>query len=101
VSNIHTVRELIELLQTTADPEDLVILSSDEEGNSYSPFNGFDLVMYFNGSYSSHKPEAGWPDPIMSRPATPEQLARGEIPEESEVGRPEDGYVPAIVLYPS
>lgn len=41
----HTVADLIEALQQE-DPARLVVLSSDAEGNRYSPLAGFDLGLY-------------------------------------------------------
>lgn len=40
-----TVRELIELL-STLEPERVVILSSDREGNSYSPLDAYSEDYY-------------------------------------------------------
>jgi len=42
---VITVKELIELLQKE-DPERLVILSKDAEGNSYSPLTNFVQTAY-------------------------------------------------------
>ena len=40
-----TVKELIEFLQSV-DPDRIVVLSSDEEGNSYSHLSGWDADQY-------------------------------------------------------
>ena len=53
------VKELIEILKT-CDPELKVVLSSDGEGNSYSPVDGYnDKYYYF--------PESAWSGEVLSK----------------------------------
>lgn len=80
------VRDLIVLLQT-CDPDDLVVLSKDGEGNSFSPLSTTLLDM-FDGD-----------DGILLRELTPELEANGE--DADGVGSLEEGHVYCITLWPN
>lgn len=80
------VRDLIVLLQA-CDPDDLVVLSKDGEGNSFSPLSRTSLDM-FDGD-----------DGILLRELTPELEADGE--DEYGVGSLEEGDVHCITLWPN
>ena len=81
------VKELKEILNK-ADDNDLVVLASDAEGNSYSPLYNTQLCSY--SLESSSEIEVGL------RELTPELIKEGY----SEDDLIEDG-VNAIVLYPT
>lgn len=81
-----TVAGLIELLKTQ-DPNRLVILSSDGDGNSYSPLDGCSTVAY--------RADTTWSGETGLETLTKEDIARG-FTEEDLI---EDG-VPALILHP-
>jgi hypothetical protein len=62
---VTTVRELIEEL-SALQPDDLVVLAKDPEGNGYSPFSGADPCVYVPEStwsgylWDDEEPEPGW-----------------------------------------
>ena len=81
-----TVRELIEHLQKH-DPDDIVIMSSDPEGNGYLPFYSMAPMIY----------STKWGD-VYERELTEEMKSRGYT-EEDDLYHGEDG-VNALVLWP-
>ena len=81
------VKELKEILNN-ADDNDLVVLSRDGEGNSYSPLYDTQLCTYAD--------EESWEGQIGLRELTPELIKEGYTEEDLL----EDG-VNAIVLYPT
>lgn len=85
-----TVRELIELL-SKCNPDDIVILSKDAEGNGFSPLSNIQEEMY--------TPDTTYSGEISLRALTPELAERGFT--EDEVGNPEDGAVNCVTLYPT
>jgi len=78
------VYELIDLLKNF-DPNALVIMQRDSEGNGYAPLNGAED----NGSWDKTEREYGYTT------LTPELEASGYSQEDCVDGEP------AIVLYPS
>lgn len=80
------IRDLIVLLQA-CDPDDLVVLSKDGEGNSFSPLSETSLDL-FDGD-----------EGILLRELTPELEAEGE--DEDGVGSLEEGHVRCITLWPN
>lgn len=82
-----TVKELKEILNN-ADDTDLVILSRDGEGNSYSPLCDTQLCTYSE--------EESWEGQLGLRELTPELIKEGYTEEDML----ENG-TNAIVLYPT
>jgi len=82
-----TVAQLIEQLKQ-CDPHRVVILSSDSEGNKYSP-----LCDTETGAYV---PETNWNGEMRLEELTAEAIKAGYTEEDVA----EDG-VPALVLYPT
>lgn len=80
------VKELIEILQQE-DPERLVILSKDAEGNNYSPLA--------DCSTSAYEAECTWSGYIGLEELTPELIKEGYTEEDVL----EDGK-PCLVLWP-
>jgi hypothetical protein len=78
-----TVEELIKLLQTF-DPNSLVIMQRDPEGNGYSPLAGAED----NGAWDSDEGEYGYAQ------LTPKLKQSGYSTVDCVQG------VPAVVLYP-
>ena len=88
------VHELIELLQQ-ADPNDLVVLSRDEEGNGYNELIDVSLNQHaFVGGYG-HTSSASWGGYIGYR--TGVELPPGGYTEEDRA--PADA-MPCAVLWP-
>jgi hypothetical protein len=95
------VRELIEEL-SQLDPEMLVVLSSDGEGNSYSPVSGMsgDGLMY--EAESTWSGEVHDPEEWAQENAFAEEYddgEGGERDEEDDVDYACPG-VPCVVIYP-
>ncbi len=82
-----TVKELIEKLKTV-DQNRLVILSSDSEGNHYSPLAGGDTTAY--------TALCTWAGEIGLEELTSEAIESGFTQEDVA----EEDSVPALVLYP-
>lgn len=80
-----TVRELIEQL-SSVEPDRIVVMSKDAEGNGYSP-----LADWWGGSY---KAETTWYGEAGLESLTPEMEAKGY--GDGDVVR----GVPAIILQP-
>ena len=80
------VKELKEILNN-ADDNDLVVLSHDEEGNSYSPLYSTELCSYDLNNSGENE--------VGIRELTPELIEEGYTEDDLI----EDG-VNAIVLYP-
>ena len=79
------VRELIELLQQV-DPERVVVLSRDSEGNGYAVLSAVETMAFLpDGSYGE----------VYLEELTPELEAQGYSEEDVR----EDGE-PALVLWP-
>ena len=85
-----TVKQLIEALQT-CNPDDLVVLARDAEGNSFSPV---DRVL----GDDMYEPESSWSGCIKLRELTPELEKQGY--SEDDVGDPEEGAVNCVTLWP-
>lgn len=84
------VSDLITELQT-CNPDAIVVMSADEEGNSYSPLSAFsDIYNYI--------PESTWSGGISIRELTPELEEEGYT--EDDVLEDEDS-VPCVVLWPT
>ncbi len=79
------VKELIEILQKE-NPNDLVILQKDGEGNGFSPCAG-----YWTGSYKS---DTSWSGEVGLRSLTDHDRNQGYSEEDVVDGQP------SIVLYP-
>lgn len=82
-----TVRELIDSL-LLEDPDRLVVLSRDSEGNGYSP-----LSTYHTGAYAA---ENSWSGEVGLEKLTPSDVEDGHGPEDVV----EDGE-PCLVLVPT
>jgi hypothetical protein len=78
------VKTLMGLLET-CDPEALVVMASDGEGNSYSP-----LADFTDGHYVADTTYSGW---FMS--------GKEEYEEEEEYEKDLADSVPAVLLYPT
>lgn len=85
-----TVRELIELL-SKCNPDDIVILSKDAEGNGFSPLSNIEEEMY--------TPDTSYSGEISLRALTPELEERGFT--EDEVGNSKNGAINCVTLYPT
>lgn len=81
-----TVKQLIKLLMKEKNQNRIVVLSSDEEGNSFS-----ELVVVETGAYDADNNEIG------IEKLTPELEKTGFTPEDVMSGRGQ----PALILYPS
>ena len=79
------VSELISLL-SMSDPEYLVVLAIDEEGNGYNTLEQITTAVYHKRTKE-----------IGLRELTPELTASGFGPEDALTGK---NVVPAIVLWP-
>lgn len=82
------VRELIFRLQQ-CDPDDLVVLSADAEGNTYSPLEDASTQMYVA--------ESTWRGDIFERTLTPKMEAEG-YSEDDLTDDP--SAVPCVTLWP-
>lgn len=86
-----TVKQLIGQLQE-CDPDDVVILSKDEEGNGFSP-----LAELGDGVYV---PDSTWSGEVHLRELTPELIEQGYTDEDVRtVG--EDGAMKCVTLWPT
>lgn len=85
--NMFQVKDLIEMLKKE-DPEAVVILSGDSEGNILSPYDGDPFI----GEY---RPDTMAFGEVGYKKLTPELIEQGYTEEDLI----EDGY-PCIVLYP-
>lgn len=85
-----TVRELIELL-SKCNPDDIVIIGKDAEGNGFSPLANIEEEMYT--PYTTYSGE------ISLRSLTPELEERGFT--EDEVGNSKNGAINCVTLYPT
>ena len=85
------VRELIEALNE-CDPEALVVLSSDGEGNRFSPVDGYD-------DRQVYIPETTWSGSTKFAELTPE-LEKAGYDEEDCVDEDETDAVPCVILWP-
>ena len=88
------VRDLIDLL-STLDQEAEVILSSDAEGNSYSPLASYDTGVY--------APNSTWSGDFYSTNdvVDEDEDADDEDDEDDEDCGPPDNAIPAVVLWPT
>ncbi len=82
-----TVKDLIDELRTVKDKSRIVVMSSDAEGNSYSPLSSVYTAAY--AAYSTHGGEVGIEE------LTDEYEDRGYCEEDIIDG------VPALVLGPT
>lgn len=83
------VSELKKLLEQCSD-DDIVVLSRDSEGNSFSPLAGCSQEVYV--------PESSWYGEIYIRELTPELKQRGFCEDDLYTG--ENGRN-ALVLWPT
>lgn len=83
-----TVRELIEVLQAM-DPERLVVLQKDAEGNCYSPIEGADD----NAAYAAEPP---WFGEVGKQVLTRKDRDAGFGKEDLAP----KGATPCVILYP-
>ena len=81
------VSKLIELLQKE-DPDRLVILQKDSEGNGYSSLSGVDTGAYV--------PDSTWSGEVHLEKLTPEREKAGYT--EEDVAPP--GFKKAVILFP-
>lgn len=84
-----TVRELIAELRKVKDKDRIVVLQRDPEGNGYGPLDGTDD----NAMWWEEEGEIG------KQKLTKADKADGFC--EDDVLEPDDGIVPALVLWPS
>lgn len=82
------VYELIELLKV-CDPNDLVVLSKDSEGNGFSPLVDVDTS-------SAYTPETTWYGDVALRELTSELAEDGY--DEEDVAGPD--AIPCVILSP-
>lgn len=82
-----TVKELIERLQKE-DPNRIVVMSSDSEGNSHSPLAGF-----WTGKYLA---ETTWSGEVGMEKLTEKDRERGYTDEDVMTGGE-----PAVILSPT
>ena len=80
------VSDLIQLLQKE-DPNRLVVISKDSEGNSYSPLSDMHIASY--------KADSTWSGECGLEKLTDELESRGYTEEDVLDGEP------ALILYPS
>lgn len=83
------VKELIEALQT-CNPNDLVVLAKDAEGNDFSP-----VVEISEGMYG---PDSTWSGQVKLRELMPELEEEGYTDE--DVGDPDEGAVNCVTIWP-
>jgi hypothetical protein len=83
-----TVQELMNRL-TKCDPNDLVVMARDSEGNGYSPLGGIDTS-------SAYESETTWCGYIRLRELTHELIDAGY----SEEDVASSDAQPCVVLYP-
>ena len=83
------VKELINMLQKE-DPEAVIIMSSDGEGNNYSPLSDLGDIDYV--------PDGTCRGDIYMRELTKEDIEQGFT--EEDLGPDDPERVKAIVLYP-
>ena len=83
------VKELIKMLKKE-DPESIIIMSKDSEGNRYSPFSDFTIADYI--------PYNTWSGDIYMRKLTKEDIERGYT--EEDLGPDDPERVKALVFYP-
>lgn len=81
-----TIGELIDAL-SKEDPNRLVVMSKDAEGNSHSP-----LWSFWTGAYVA---ESTWSGDVGLEELTPEDMARGYTEEDVIDG------IPCVVLCPT
>ena len=87
-----TVKELLEELKDV--PEDtLVVMSRDAEGNGHSPLSDVGDSMYLA--------ESTWSGEVKMRADALTDEMRKAGYSEDDCGTEEDGYIPAIVLWPT
>jgi hypothetical protein len=85
------VSELIAELQQ-CDPESLVVMSKDSEGNNFSPLAEID-------GDSMYLADSTWSGDVHLRELTPELEEQGY--SDDDVRTEEDGAVRCIVLWPT
>ena len=85
------VRDLIDLL-STLDQEAEVVLSSDAEGNSYSPFSCCSKGVY--------APDSTWSGDFYSTNDTVDEDEDADDEDDGDCGPP-DNAIPAVVLWPT
>lgn len=83
------VKELIEKLKNV-DPERIIVMSKDAEGNDYSPLYDIDDEMVY-------VPDSTWSGEVRFPKLTTELIKQGY--SEGDVYDGEDGQ-PALVLHP-
>lgn len=76
-----TVKELIEQLQGI-DPDLIVIVQKDAEGNNYSPLDGIDA------DNTVYEADTTWSGTVGLRRLTPELRQQGYTPEDIIDGQP-------------
>lgn len=81
-----TVKELIAKLQQV-EPDRIVILQKDSEGNGYSPLSGID-------DNAVYQPETTWRGEVKMQELTDELRRQGYSEEDTGDGQP------CLVLYP-
>lgn len=86
-----TVKDLKKHLEA-CDDEDLVVMSKDAEGNSYSPLAGIGEQMYVA--------ESTWNGVVYEKELTPEMQEQG-FSEEDIRKEGEDGAVKCVTLWPT
>jgi len=74
-----TVKELIELLEKE-DPDRIVVMAKDSEGNSYSPLSDLGTGIY--------KARTKWSGEVGLEKLTPELIAAGYSEEDVISGQP-------------
>lgn len=86
------VKELIKLLEGS-DPEALVVMSKDAEGNSYSPLAEID------NDNNVYVPETTWQGEIMLKELRPQDIRAGY--EIDEVATDEPDKEDCVILWPT
>lgn len=81
------VKELIKLLQKE-NPERIVVMASDAEGNSYSPLDGISTAAY--------KAETTWSGEVGLEKLSEEDRAAGYTEEDVL-----EGGKPCVILHPT
>lgn len=85
-----TVKEFIALL-AECDPDDIIVMASDAEGNAYNYFDGSINTHDYN--YINHK----YDGEIKLRKLTPELVERGYSEEDTDINQ---NGTPCVVLWP-
>ena len=88
-----TVGELKEVLNDCPD-DTIIVMSSDGEGNSYSPLAGY------NTDYM-YVPDSTWSGEIKLKELTPELEAQGYGEDDTYNADYDEDAVPALVLWPT